>query len=155
VITPNPDPPSTPIPDLPDGHPTPPPETYVRYTTGTGMFRLEPGEIRYFHFFAPRGFEYERVSNLKVHLIGGNEGFSTDIELLLHNPLMAYWQPIDLIWGANEIQSEADYVNTSGDINIRLWNAGNEPVELEDFGISITVVASGGSRVRYTYLDEE
>jgi len=155
MITPDPSPAATPIPALPEGHPTPPPETYVKYTTGTGPFRLEPGEIQYFHFFAPRGFEYERVSNLKAHLIGGNEGFPTDIELLLHNPSMAYWQSINLIWGANEIRSEGDYVNTSGDINIRLWNAGVEPVVMENFGITIKVVTSGGSNVQYSYLDKE
>ena len=151
---PNPNLPATPMSPLPASHPTPPPETYVNYTTGTGPFTLEPAEVRYFHFFAPRGFEYDFVSNLEVHLIGGNEGFPTDIKNLIHNPAMAYWQPIDLVWGSNGIRSEEDYVNTSGDINIRILNDGFEPIEVENFGISISVVTPSGSSTRYSYLDE-
>lgn len=154
VITPNPNPPSTPIPSLPEDHPTPPPETFVKYTTGTGSFTLEPGETRYFHFFAPLGFEYDHVSTLKAHLIGGDEGFPSNIELLIHNPALAYWQSVELVWGSNGFRSEGDYVNTSGDINIRLRNPSDESVELDDFGISISVVTSMGSTARYSYQDE-
>jgi tetratricopeptide (TPR) repeat protein len=154
VLTPNPNPPSTPIPPLPEGHPTPAPETYVKYTTGAGEMRLAPGALHYFHFFAPQGFDKERVSNLKANLIGGNEGFPTELELLVHNPAMDYWHPFELVWGSNEIWAAGDYVNTSGDINIRIRNKSDEAIEFENFGITITVVTSGGTSVSYSYLDE-
>ncbi|MGD2162954.1 MAG: tetratricopeptide repeat protein, partial [Anaerolineales bacterium] len=155
VITPNPNPPSTPMATLPEDHPTPPPETYVKYTTGAGAMRLEPGALHYFHFFAPEGFEKERVFSLKANLIGGTEGFPTELELLMHNPAMAYWQPFELVWGSNDVWPAGDYVNTSGDINIRLCNTGDEPIEFEDIGITIVVVDSSGTNVRYSYLDEQ
>lgn len=154
AVTPEPEPGSTPIPTLPAGHPTPPPESFVKYTNGTGEMRLEPGEVRYLHFHAPIGFQYERVLSLKAYFLGGIEGLPTDIVLLAHNPAMDYWHPLELVWGPNTIWSAADYVNTSGDINFRLRNAGNEPVEIENFGITISVEDSQGTNVRYSYQDE-
>jgi tetratricopeptide (TPR) repeat protein len=153
-VEPNNTPPATPLPTLPTGHPTPAPEIFVRYTTGTGLVEIKPGEVLYFHFTAPRGFSYEQVDNLRAHFIGAVEGLGTNLELQIHHPASSYWDRIEPVWGGNPIDSAAEYVNTSGDINIRLRNVGTEIVELKDFGISISVVNEDGMLVSYSYLDE-
>ena len=100
------------------------------------------------------GSYYHLMDDLMYTHDGDDRGWGPEHDLARGN-IHDYFDSLGLDVSYHQFYYSSDpYYNVVAE-NIRLWNTGNEPVELEDFGISITVVASGGSRVRYTYLDEE
>ena len=57
-------------------------------------------------------------------------------------------------WGENKLKEPEPYVNTSGDVLLRLRATGPEVLVLSDIGLSMTVQEMSSNFVTYSYRDE-
>jgi tetratricopeptide (TPR) repeat protein len=151
--TPDPYPVATPLAPLPDGHPTAVPLRYIWLTDGTGPLELAPGQTIDLYFVPPKGFTFHNVRSLAVHLLSSQSG-PVSVEVNLYRSRDRRWERIEVEWGENKLKEPEPYVNTSGDVLLRLRATGPEVLVLSDIGLSMTVQEMSSNFVTYSYRDE-
>jgi tetratricopeptide (TPR) repeat protein len=151
--TPDPFPEATPLAPLPEAHPTRVPVRTIVLTDGTGPLELAPGAALDLYFVPPRGFEFDEVMSLELHLISDHGGVPP-LDVQFYRTRDRRWDGMEVTWGENKLEDPDPLVNTSGDVYVRLRSLGPEAVVLREVGLQMTVRTAGGGYVRYSYLDE-
>ncbi len=143
----------TPLAALPENHPMPVPLQYVRLTDGAGRIELAPGEAFDLYFVPPQGFTFYDITALDVHLLPDTSG-APALEAQLYRSLERAIGADQVEWGENSLKDPDPYVNTSGDVLLRLRVLGPEPVVLQDVGPEMSVQERSGAYVKYSYEDD-